>query len=89
MLAPDALERLDPATSSTSSCEPRQPPAGLHYPRSTGELRSWFETDADCLDYLDWLADDGRLGGVAVRSARRPRLPLRAAVRGRLPVDQS
>lgn len=32
-----------------------QPLAGLHYPRSTGELRSWFGTDADCLDYLDWL----------------------------------
>ena len=32
-----------------------QPQAGLHYPRSTGELRSWFGTDADCLDYLDWL----------------------------------
>lgn len=32
-----------------------QPRAGLHYPRSTGELRSWFGTDADCLDYLDWL----------------------------------
>ena len=32
-----------------------QPQAGVHYPRSTGELRSWFGTDADCLDYLDWL----------------------------------
>jgi hypothetical protein len=32
-----------------------QPQAGLHYPRSTGELRSWFGTDADCLDYLGWL----------------------------------
>jgi transposase-like protein len=28
---------------------------GVHYPRSTGELQSWFVTDADCLDYLDWL----------------------------------
>ncbi len=27
----------------------------MHYPRSAGELRSWFATDADCLDYLDWL----------------------------------
>jgi len=27
----------------------------VHYPRSAGELRSWFATDADCLDYLDWL----------------------------------
>ena len=29
--------------------------AGAHYPRSAGEFRSWFGTDADCLDYLDWL----------------------------------
>ena len=21
----------------------------------TGELQAWFRTDADCLDYLDWL----------------------------------
>lgn len=32
-----------------------QPRAGLHYPRSAGEFQSWFGTDADCLDYLDWL----------------------------------
>ena len=31
------------------------PVAGIHYPRSLGELRSWFVTDADCLDYLEWL----------------------------------
>jgi DNA-directed RNA polymerase subunit RPC12/RpoP len=29
--------------------------AGVHYPRSSGEFQSWFGTDADCLDYLDWL----------------------------------
>ena len=29
--------------------------AGRHYPRSTGEFQAWFGTDADCLDYLDWL----------------------------------
>ena len=29
--------------------------AGVHYPRSTGEFQSWFATDADCLDFLDWL----------------------------------
>jgi transposase-like protein len=29
--------------------------AGVHYPRSVGEFQSWFATDADCLDYLDWL----------------------------------
>ena len=27
----------------------------MHYPRSLGEFQSWFRTDADCLDYLDWL----------------------------------
>src|SRR6266536_2208992 len=32
-----------------------RPCAGVHYPRSTGEFQSWFATDADCLDYLDWL----------------------------------
>ena len=32
-----------------------QPRAGLHYPRSIGEFQAWFRTDADCLDYLDWL----------------------------------
>lgn len=31
------------------------PVAGTHYPRSLGELGSWFATDADCLDYLEWL----------------------------------
>lgn len=29
--------------------------AGLHYPRSVGELQSWFGGDEDCLDYLEWL----------------------------------
>jgi DNA-directed RNA polymerase subunit RPC12/RpoP len=32
-----------------------RPRAGVHYPRSAGEFQSWFRTDADCLDYLDWL----------------------------------
>jgi hypothetical protein len=31
------------------------PRAGTHYPRSVGEFQSWFPTDADCLDYLEWL----------------------------------
>jgi hypothetical protein len=31
------------------------PQAGRDYPGSTGEFQSWFVTDADCLDYLDWL----------------------------------
>ena len=33
---------------------PRALTAGRDYP-STGEARSWFTTDADCLDYLEWL----------------------------------
>jgi len=31
------------------------PRAGQRYPRSLGEFHSWFRTDADCLDYLEWL----------------------------------
>jgi transposase-like protein len=45
--------------------------AGRDYPTSTGEARSWFSADADCLDYLEWLrwpdgfvcADCGHGGG--------------------------
>ena len=32
-----------------------RPHAGTHYPRSMGDLQAWFRTDADCLDYLEWL----------------------------------
>jgi len=32
-----------------------QPRASSHYPRSEGEFRSWFGTDAACWDYLEWL----------------------------------
>lgn len=31
------------------------PRAGTHYPKSVGEFHAWFPTDADCLDYLEWL----------------------------------
>lgn len=31
------------------------PRGGAQYPRSLGEFQSWFATDADCLDYLEWL----------------------------------
>ncbi len=34
---------------------PTAPLASAHYPRSTGEHAAWFSTDADCLDYLEWL----------------------------------
>lgn len=32
-----------------------QPRGGVHYPRSLGEFQAWFASDADCLDYLEWL----------------------------------
>jgi transposase-like protein len=35
--------------------EPFRPESEQHYPRSTGEFQAWFRTDADCLDYLEWL----------------------------------
>ena len=40
-----------------------QPRAGTHYPRSTGEFQAWFRTDADCLDYLDWVRWPGGFTG--------------------------
>ena len=50
----------------------------MDYPRSTGEFQSWFATDADCLDYLDWLRwprgfvcpECGQAGGWAVADGR-------------------
>jgi hypothetical protein len=32
-----------------------RPVAGVDYPSRLAELRSWFPTDADCVDYLEWL----------------------------------
>ena len=32
-----------------------RPRASSHYPKSLGEFEAWFPTDADCLDYLEWL----------------------------------
>ena len=32
-----------------------KPRAGVHYPGGVADLRSWFDTDAACRDYLDWL----------------------------------
>lgn len=54
------------------------PQVGRHYPRSTGEFQSWFASDADCLDYLDWLRwpegfvcpECGHPGGWAVADGR-------------------
>jgi hypothetical protein len=31
------------------------PLAGRKYPRSIGEFQAWLSTDADCLDYVEWL----------------------------------
>ena len=31
------------------------PLSGVHYPRSRGEFKAWFRTDADCLEYLERL----------------------------------
>lgn len=39
----------------TEGMDAVQPRAGVHYPRFAGEFQSWFSTDTDCLDYLDWL----------------------------------
>ena len=36
-------------------CVVEHPKGGMHYPRSTGEFQSWFGSDGDCLDYLDWM----------------------------------
>ena len=30
-----------------------RPRAGTHYPKALGDFQAWFQTDADCLDYLD------------------------------------
>jgi hypothetical protein len=50
------------------------PVAGTHYPRSLGELQSWFVTDADCLDYLEWLRWPD--GFVCLRCGQRGGWPL-------------
>ncbi len=50
----------------------------MHYPRSMSELQSWFASDNDCLDYLEWLRWPngfvcprcGNLGGWAVADGR-------------------
>ncbi|MEC5181908.1 IS1595 family transposase [Arthrobacter sp. CG_A4] len=55
-----------------------QPRAGVHYPRSVGEFQAWFRSDADCLDYLEWLRwpggfvcpDCGHTGGWRLADGR-------------------
>ncbi len=54
------------------------PIAGKHYPKAYAELLSWFRTDADCRDYLDWLRwpdgfvcpSGGTVGGWRIRDGR-------------------
>ena len=31
------------------------PKTGIHYPGAFGEFQTWFQSDSDCLDYLEWL----------------------------------
>jgi len=40
---------------SVVMAESIRPVAGVDYPSRLAQLRAWFPTDADCLDYLDWL----------------------------------
>lgn len=54
------------------------PLVGVHYPASVGEFTAWFHTDADCLDYLEWLRwphgfvcpDCGHVGGWRLADGR-------------------
>jgi len=68
------------------------PVAGVDYPSRLAQLRAWFPTDTDCLDYLDWLrwsagftcpacgGVEGRRVKVGVRRCRgcRRRVPVTA-----------
>lgn len=42
---------LDPTAASVIS----RPMAGLYYPADVAQLRAWFASDDECLDYLYWL----------------------------------
>lgn len=33
----------------------KNPRVGIHYPGSAGDFYAWFSSDADCLDYLEWM----------------------------------
>src|SRR5664280_2461868 len=68
-----------------------RPCVGVHYPRSVGEFQAWFRTDADCLDYLEWLRwpngfvcpHCGHAGGWWLADERCPALPTRSdSIRG-------
>ena len=75
--------RVIPCERSTltrvDSVEPR---AAVHFPGSSGEFRSWFGTDADCLDYVDWLRWPNGFGARCVgmsaagRSRRQVPVPI-------------
>ncbi len=65
------------------------PIAGVHYPTSTGEFDAWFHTDADCLDYLEWLRwpahDPVRYRDLIATRQPIDRPPFRPVVRRRRP----
>jgi hypothetical protein len=50
-----AIHLTESPRRTLTGVAPTGPMAGKHYPTSTGELMAWFPTDADCLDYLEWL----------------------------------
>ncbi len=45
-----------------------RPSAGIHYPGCLGEFQTWFQSDADCLDYTS-SGCDGRPGSSARNAA--------------------
>src|ERR1039458_5682256 len=50
-----------------------RPRASTHYHKSLGEFQAWFPTDADCLDYMEWLRWHFAVGkdGVSALSLKR------------------
>ena len=53
----------------------RSPRVGTDYPGSYADVRSWFPTDAACLDYLDWLRWPDGFSCPLCRSTAAWRLP--------------
>ena len=42
-------------TGAGVGCRHGPSSSGTHYPKALGDFQAWFQTDADCLDYLEWL----------------------------------
>lgn len=51
------------------------PRAGVDYPASYAQVRSWYPSDAACLDYLDWLRWPAGFACPLCRSGRGWKLP--------------